>query len=356
MRLGTDGRKLPDSINIGPVKSLEKAHGLDLAGVFFRTVVDLSPTLDVGYLREVRAKADSLGMYLEMGLGKVNPYAVPEAPELRDLGDGDLVLGFRRMMEACAAIDCRELWVATANRKSKYKGRVGYDRFRTDVDWKDQIAATIKFLKRLAPIARDLGIHMNIETHEEIASFETVQIVEAVGPDVMGITFDTANVLQRAEHPIWAARRVAPYVRQTHVKDAGLGYEGPHVRYQMRPCGIGVIDFGELVEILYRANPDLHLSLEIDQSRDEMPLGKYPSIMEITDASWLAGHPDLSKEELEAYVELVQAYQKLIDGGERPDIVSYAARTYRHDEAMDYLRVSADHLRKVCRDRNIPLQ
>lgn len=356
MRLGSDARKFPEAGPIGPLASLDKAHGLGLAGLFFRTVVDVSPTLDVGYLREVRAKADSLGMYLEMGLGKVNPYAMAEAPELRDLGDGDILLGFRRMMEASASIGCRELWVATANRKSKYKGRVGYDRFRTDVDWKDQIAATIKFLNRLAPIARDLGVHMNIETHEEIASFETVQVVETVGPDVMGIVFDTANVLQRAEHPIRAARRVAPYVRQTHIKDAGLGFVGENVRYQMRPCGRGVIDFGELVETLYKANPDLHLSLEIDQSRDEMPAPKNPSIMEVSDPSWLAGHPDLSREELDAYVDLVRAYQKRIDSGELPDLASYAARTYRHDEAMAYLTESADHIRQVCRARNIPLQ
>ena len=48
-------------------------------------------------------------MYVESGLGKVNPYANPEAPELRAIGDGDILLGFRRMMEACAAIGCLEL-------------------------------------------------------------------------------------------------------------------------------------------------------------------------------------------------------------------------------------------------------
>src|SRR5262249_8369500 len=156
----------------------------------------------------------ALGMYLETGLGKVNPYASPEAPELRAIGDGDIRLGFERMMCACAAIDCRELWIGTANRKSQYAGRFSYDRFRTDVAWDDQLVATERFLPTLAPIARDLGIHLNLETHEEITTFECVRLVEAVGPDVMGVVFDTSNVLHRGEDPVAAAGRIAPYVRQ----------------------------------------------------------------------------------------------------------------------------------------------
>ena len=58
----------------------------------------MSPTLDHGELREIRAHADELGMYCESGLGKVNPYASPEAPELRAIGDGDILLGFERML------------------------------------------------------------------------------------------------------------------------------------------------------------------------------------------------------------------------------------------------------------------
>lgn len=62
----------------GSVNSLEHAHELGMAGLFFRTVLDMSPALDAGELRDIRAKADELGMYLETGLGKVNPYANPE--------------------------------------------------------------------------------------------------------------------------------------------------------------------------------------------------------------------------------------------------------------------------------------
>ena len=81
-------------------------------------------------------------MYLETGIGKVNPYSLPETPEVRQIGDGDTILGFRRMMEACAAIGCTELWSALANYKVSYVGKFACDRFRTDVAWKDQLEAS----------------------------------------------------------------------------------------------------------------------------------------------------------------------------------------------------------------------
>ena len=60
----------------------------------------------------------------------------------------------------------------------------------------EQLQASEKFLRKLAPFARDLGVHMNLETHEEITSFELVRLVEAVGPDVLGIVFDTSGSMR----------------------------------------------------------------------------------------------------------------------------------------------------------------
>src|SRR3954471_15619826 len=148
MRIGIDGRKIPGAVARGPVENVRYAHELGMDGIFFRTVLDMTATLDAGVLREVRACADDLGLYLESGLGKVNPYAMAEAPELRAAGDGDTLLGFTRMIIAFAEARITELWSGTANYKP-YGGRYAYDRFRPDVDWSDQLAATAKFLAKL---------------------------------------------------------------------------------------------------------------------------------------------------------------------------------------------------------------
>ncbi len=205
-------------------------------------MLDMSPTLDPGALAEVRARADELGLYLEGGVGKINPYCSAESPEYRAIGGGDIILGFSRMIEAAAAIGCRELWVSPGNFKAEYPGRLANDRFRTDVTWDEQLRAIEMVLRKLAPVARAHGVHLNMETHDEITSFEILRLIEAVGDDCTGVVFDTANGLQRGEHPVFAAKRLAPFVRQTHIKDAYVARAPGGLDFQTRPCGEGIVD------------------------------------------------------------------------------------------------------------------
>jgi sugar phosphate isomerase/epimerase len=326
-----------------------------VSGLFFRTVLDMSPTLDHGELRAIRERATELGMYLESGLGKVNPYATPETPELRAIGDGDIVLGFRRMMEACAEIDCRELWVSLASYKWMFHGRLAYDRFRTDVDWHEQLRATATFLTRLAPIAADLGIHLNLETHEEVTSFELVRLVEQVGPEVTGIVFDTSNVLQRLEHPVWAAHRVAPYTRQTHCKDGLLSLGDGGLHYQHRPIGEGVIDYRQILPILAAANPDLNLTIENPQATEDATRPASRIFIELFDQDLLAAHPDLTVPEYAAFIQLVHAYERRLAAGDYPDRLTYLRAPYDFGAAVDLITKGAAHLRSVCHELDLPL-
>jgi sugar phosphate isomerase/epimerase len=300
----------------------------------------MSPTLDLGALREIRSHADELGLYLEAGLGKVNPYALAEAPELRAAGDGDTRLGFERMLRASAEIGCTELWVATANYKAQFRGNLAYDRFRTDVAWAEQLRASEAFLKVLAPIARDLGMHMNLETHEEITTFEVVRLVEAVGPDVMGITFDVGNVVQRGESPVRAAERVAPYVRQTHMKDVVLAFVPHGVQRQPRPCGQGLVDFDAILPSLARQQPQLNLSIE-------NPTERSLATFEFFNPVWHASHTDLSTAELAELVGLITDGQRRIARGDWPDLDSYHAQPFGYAEAVAYIKESASYLRTV---------
>jgi hypothetical protein len=190
---------------------------------------------------------------------------------------------------------------------------------------------------------------MNIETHEEITSFEVVRLVETVGPDVMGIVFDTGNVLQRGEHPIRAAHRVAPYVRQTHLKDAFLAFgKDGLLDYQLRPLGEGVVDFYQLVPILAAANRTLNLTIENEDSYEDRPRPVARKVVEIFDPRWLENHPDLTLEEYAAYLEMVQTYSKRIASGEIPDHDTYARQPYGFGEAVSFVRTSGKHLHAVC--------
>ncbi|MBB4438685.1 MULTISPECIES: sugar phosphate isomerase/epimerase family protein [Rhizobium] len=366
MKLGIDGIKLPEAKKRGPLASLDHVKELGLAGIFFSTALDMSPDLDRGLLREIRAKADDLGLYLESGIGKINPYCSAEEPALRAAGGGDIIAGFTRMIEESAAIGCHELWVAPGNFKGEYRGRLANDRFRTDVTWEEQLLGIEKVLRKLAPVARANGAHMNIETHDEITSFEILRLIEKVGADCVGVVFDTANGLQRGEHPVFAAKRLAPHIRQTHIKDAYVGRAPGGLDFQTRPVGGGIVDFAAILPILADANPALNLSLEVAQSVADKPRKANPrQCIEIDDPIWRAGHPDLTADELAAYMAMVDAYEKRVASGAVLDweayesscygYPNYEVQSYGFDEAIAFIGQSARHVETVCAEKGVAL-
>jgi sugar phosphate isomerase/epimerase len=339
--LGVDGRKYPGATELGPIGVLEDAARNGFDGVFFRTVLDLSPALDPGTLAAIRETADRLGLYLEVGLGKVNPYNTPEAPEVRAIGQGDYLLGMVRMIEACVAIGCTELWADTANYQRYDWGIHANDRFRTDVTWEDQLDATRKLLLRLAPILRDRGCRLNLETHEEITTHELTRMIEAVGPDVVGITLDLANVVIRGENPVDAARRAAPYVHLTHLRDVVLTFQPYGLERDVRACGDGVIDWSEVLAALREYQPALNLSIEGVS-------GPGRNRIEIFDPAWQAAHPDLDIRELMDLVRMAHETERRMVRGEIP-----GRDAYYPEGGLDpagqiaFMRQCLDHLRDV---------
>ncbi|GMA24119.1 hypothetical protein GCM10025864_18780 [Luteimicrobium album] len=194
-RIGSDVKIVDGKSLWGtPHEALDAVAAAGLDGVLFRTIDEISPTLDPGALREVAEHAQALGLYVEMGVGKVNPYMTAELPRVRDIGEGSYLAGMQRMLEACAAHGWTQTWTALGGFKGQYDGLYITDRFRAEAPWADQLAATTSFLTLLAPTLRDLGVSLNIETHEEVTTFELARLVEEVGPDAIGICLDPGNL------------------------------------------------------------------------------------------------------------------------------------------------------------------
>ncbi len=327
MKIGLDGFALP-----GPrrtvLQTLDFVHDYGLDGAFFASPLVLSPTLDLGELRDVRSRADELGLYLELGVGLVNPKHFATSTAIVQLGDGDYRRGLERQIRASQAIGCTELRSALGSEA---------DRFDGSLAWTEQLQATRAFLASLAPLLRDLGCRLNLETHGDTTTFELVRLAEAVGPDVVGICLDTANVLCRGEEPVAAARRAAPYVHQTHTKDAIVYFVDDGLLRQTRPCGEGVIPWDVLLPILGQHAPDLHLSIEDHK-------GLFG--MRIYDPAWLALHPDLTASDLAAVVRLARVCEARVGRGELVGPTEYEAIPWEQ-QATARLRATVQHLRDV---------
>ena len=215
MLVGVDADKLYAVKDKGAFMVLDYAgkHGFD--GVFYRTMLDLSPTLDAGELKEIKAHADSLGLYLDSGAGWVNPYNTAETPHIRRFGNGDYKLAMEMMIKAASEIDCKELYAVSGH-----------------------------------------------SIHGDETSFELLQLIDELGEDTVGVTLDTGNLPLSGDVPMDAIRRLAPYIHMTHCKDGILYITEDGIVQQLRSVGEGIVDWEKALVILGEHSPNLHLSFE----------------------------------------------------------------------------------------------
>jgi len=339
-RIGTD-IKFVEGVTFfgGPLDALCEVAALGLEGVNVRTLDEIAPTLDRGFLTDFAQLADDLGLYVEMGVGKVNPFMTAELPRVRDLGDGSYLAGMELLITTCAEFGWTETWTAVGGFKP-YPGIFFTDRFRTDTDWGEQLAATERFLHRLAPVLRDTGVRLNLETHEEITTFELFRLIESVGDDVLGVCLDPGNLAVRGEVPLEALARIAPYVRTTQLRDAALWRTEEGLSRFLAPCGEGVIDWPAALAAVLEHNPGINLTIE--------PIGVVRAEMKLhtADPTWQAGHPDLTDEALAELFALAESYEERAARGEAESLDQL--RALRPQEAfISFLLASADHLRGV---------
>ncbi len=268
---------IPDAGN-DPLDAISKAAALGAAEITFYSLFELSPTLDPAVLRERKAEADSLGIAIAASLDWLNPLRLDRHAREVQLGDGDLARGVRRLLETGASLGMREMFFTIGT----LEDRAG--------NWPAQLDAVAALLGDLKPVLADLGMRALVKTHEEITSWECLALVERVGTDTLGVSYDPANMLVRLEDPLAAARRLAPHVTQVHIDDATLSFEGDTaLRRHLAPVGQGLIDWPRLLALLPTARP----LIELHRGQFAIPA---------FDPAWLASQPYIQLAEYAALI------------------------------------------------------
>jgi len=341
MKVGLEAFTIRE-ISVDPFKQLDfaKANGFDgvafdeignlcakrdaraeEAGFIPRAGLEADVSLDVERLKAVRGYADGLGLYSCVSISACNPIFVGR--EARAVADT-----LKIQIEALAEAGWHEL--------RSTMGGVD-ERFGHPIPWKRHLEASAQVIRLLRPVLRASGSRVNLETHGESTTFELVRLVEELGPDIAGITLDTANVLIHAENPVMAAKRAAPYAHLTHAKDGILYFSQRGVTRQGRPAGQGVVDWEKVLPILHAANPELPLSVEDHKWLFEIP---------VFEEDWFIGHEDLSRAEFASVVKLAADTSRRIADGRLPNPEEYERIPYR-EQMMDRLSSARDYLKGI---------
>lgn len=294
MKLGIDSYSTRNS-GLDPVGVLELAAEFGLQGVLF----ELTPfeSFRREDLARVRQRAETLGLYIELGMGSIfhwHPMAekgrklLAEAGYDTDVSEAQIVV---HHLDVARQLGSPILRVVGGNLFTRDEGH-------------DMIALAdqaVGILREACGVAEKLGMKIAMENHADFTVRELMGILARVGSPAFGFTVDTGNLAFDLDDPQRLARIMAPHAVSTHFKNyrvvrsaAGLGLENCAL-------GEGEIDVVSIAQCLARQNPELHLNIEIHSQFGPFPLN-------IFEETYFLRHPAPPGDGLAWYLK--QAWRK----------------------------------------------
>ncbi len=214
--------------------------------------------------------------------------------------------------------------------------KIGGDRRPLAGRWEPFLADVRAKLKLAAAEAERAGVTLCVENHQDLASEELLQLCEEIGSPFFGINLDTGNPLGTAEEPVDYFRRVAPHVKNVHLKDYWTWFSPDGYRLVRCPLGQGLTDFPVLLDILDAAVPDVPMSIELGALEAR-------NIRVFADDFW-PDYPPRTAVQLASALSVVNAHAKL-DGdwrtpyerGESAEAIE-AYEQRQLTESLEYVR------------------
>lgn len=129
--------------------------------------------------------------------------------------------------------------------------------------WEEMRAAAARRLREVRPLAEEHGVALAVENHQDADSDDLLWLCETVGGDCIGVNLDTGNPLAVGEGPIEFAERIAPFLKNAHLKDYRMHRTPSGYRLVRCPVGEGVVDFPTLFRLFAAAAPAATRSIEL---------------------------------------------------------------------------------------------
>jgi sugar phosphate isomerase/epimerase len=184
---------------------------------------------DEAYLKGLKARADAAGLALYVGMGSICPTsgafdakAGPAVDQLRDAIRIARTLG-------SPVVRC-------------YLGRFD-DRLKGG-GIETHIRNTVEVCKAARPAALESGVKIAVENHAgDMQAWELAGLVEAAGPDFVGVNLDPGNATWTMEDPVASLDTLAPYVACTSIRDSAVWLTPEGAMVQWTAVGEGDVDF-----------------------------------------------------------------------------------------------------------------
>ena len=210
------------------------------------------------------------------------------------------------------------------------------ERCKMNGEWPAHFNEIIRRLQQVRPIAEEYGVTIAIENHQDVTSADMLEICERVGGSNIGVTLDVVNPLAVGEDPIEFAERVAPFIRNVHLKDYYIYLTPQGYRLIRSPLGAGVMDFPALFNLLAEKAPNAYLNIELAAQNERH--------IRIHDQDWWTDYPAEHREQVKGGLVLAEKrgrrgddWQTRWERGEDCDAIK-AGEMQDLEESVEYLR------------------
>lgn len=229
-----------------PIQQLDFAAKWNVKVVHFSEIRFLG-SLEPDNLKRVRARADELGIDLEIGMRSICPTSA-----MFDKAAGTAEEQLGRMVDAARIVRSpivRAVLGSSADRKG------GIER---------HIDAMVTVLRNARSRVMDAGVKVAIENHAgDMQARELRGLVEAAGPEFVGVCLDSGNPVWTIEDPHLTLETLAPYVLTSHMRDSALWRAPEGIAVRWTRMGEGTMGMEEYLQKYIEKCPGKAVSLEV---------------------------------------------------------------------------------------------
>lgn len=230
--------------------------GVSLESCFF-------PSLDKGWLTELKAKLDNYGF------DRVYAWGHPDGLEA-----GKNRKAFDDML---AQIPNAQLIGAEVMRV------VGSSLMFRLEPHRPQLEILARWFKEAVKVAEDHGVKLAVENHIDYTADECVWLIEEVNSPYFGLNFDTGNFLRLLDDPVKGMSKLAKYTYATHIKDLkprkGTAADEWYF-FSSTPVGDGLVNNQKLAQLLKNADYRGFLAVEIDHLHPDYHYDEHAAVLQ----------------------------------------------------------------------------
>ena len=261
-------------------------HAVELGcdSLFITDFAPLGDRRDDAALGEVRSYAADRGVRIELGSWSVCPTSKTFKSDW-GTAEEHLALGIRM----ARALGSPALRVILGNQADRL----------TPGGIEARIADTVAVLKAARSRALDANVRIAVENHAgDMQSRELLGLVEAAGPEFVGVNFDSGNACWALEDPVAALERLAPHVLTTSLRDTMVWETPTGVTSQWTAMGEGCTDLASFFDVFERRCPGVTVHIET--------ISGFPRAFPLADRGFWRTFPDARAEDLAGFLALAK--------------------------------------------------